>query len=83
MAKAACWIELRYGWGLKGTPIAQTGNPKLLQEAKRVILAEAERKATISKQVDTVLGSIEELELVKLQRILDMIIPDTPEAESA
>lgn len=76
MAKPTCWIELRYGWGLKGTLIAQTGNPDLLREVKRVILAEAERKAELSKRVDYVLGSIEREELVKLQRILNMVIPE-------
>lgn len=70
MAKPACWVEVRYGWGLKGISIAQTGNPELLRQAKEVILAEAKRKAQISKQVDPILGLIEEQELVKLERIL-------------
>jgi len=73
MAKPACWIELRYGWGLQGIAIAQSGNLELLRQAKNVILAEAKRKAQISKQVDSVLGLIEEQELVKLERILQAV----------
>ena len=81
MAKPACWVELRYGWGLKGIPIAQSGNPKLLRQCKQVLLAEAERKAEISKHVDSVLGSIEEQELIKLRFILDLLIQDGNGAE--
>lgn len=81
MAKPACWVELRYGWGLKGIPIAQSGNPKLLRQCKQVLLAEAERKAEISKHVDSVLGSIEEQELIKLRVILDLLIQDGNGAE--
>lgn len=80
MAKPTCWIELRYGWGLKGIAIAQSGNPELLQQAREVILAEAERKAEISRQIDSVLGLIEEQELTKLRRILETLIPEDKES---
>lgn len=76
MVKPACWVELRYGWGLKGIPIAQSGNPKLLRHCKQTLLTEAERKTEISKQVDCVLGSIEEQELIKLRSVLELLIPD-------
>jgi len=76
MAKPTCWVELRYGWGLKGIAVAQSGNPRLLEQTRDVILAEAERKAQISRQVDSVLGFIEEQELAKLRRILEVLIPE-------
>ena len=76
MAKATCWIELRYGWGLKGVAIAQTGNPAILRQVKQVILAEAKRKTEISRQVDTTLGFIQEQEYTKLQQILDTVMPE-------
>jgi hypothetical protein len=75
MAKPACWIELRYGWGLKGIPVAQTANPRLLHQAKETLLAEARRRAEISQHVDTKLGFIEEQEWNKLRQILDVLIP--------
>lgn len=75
MAKPVCWIELRYGWGLKGIPIAQTVSSELLKQVKETLLTEAERRAESSRKVDSVLGFIEEQELEKLRRILEVIIP--------
>lgn len=82
MAKAGCWVEVRYGWGLKGIPIAQSGNRELLQQCKRTVLAEAERKAEISMQVDSILGSIEEQELKKLRSVLELLIPEDERSQS-
>jgi len=79
LTKAACWVELRYGWGLKGIPIAQTASSELLKQLKEILLAEAERRAQISCKVDPVLGLIEEQELEKLRRILRVVIPDNGE----
>ncbi len=76
MAKPACWIELRYGWGLKGIPIARSGNPKLLRRCKQILLAEAAQKAKMSGRVDSILGSIEKQELIKLQSVLDLLVKD-------
>jgi hypothetical protein len=75
--KAAFWIELRYGWGLKGIPIAQTASSELLIRLKEILLAEAERRAQISRKVDPVLGFIEEQELEKLRRVLKVVIPES------
>jgi len=79
LAKSVCWVELRYGWGLKGIPIAQTGSPELLKQVKGILLVEAERRAQISRKVDPVLGFIEEQELKKLRRILGVVIPNNGE----
>lgn len=76
MAKPTCWVELRYGWGLKGIAIAQSGNPKLLRQTKEVMLAEAERKAQITKRVDSILALIEQEEFNRLRRILEVLIPE-------
>jgi len=76
LAKSVCWVELRYGWGLKGIPIAQTGSPELLKQVKEILLAEAQRRAQVSRKVDPILGFIEEQELEKLRRILGVVIPD-------
>lgn len=76
MAKQVCWIELRYGWGLKGIPIGQTVSSELLKQVKETLLTEAERRAEFSRKVDSLLGFIEEQELDKLRRILEVIIPD-------
>ena len=75
MAKSACWVELRYGWGLKGIPIAQTASSQLLKQVKEILLAEAERRADMSRKVDPILGFIEEQELKKLREILNLLIP--------
>jgi hypothetical protein len=79
--KAAFWIELRYGWGLKGIPIAQTASSELLIRLKEVLLTEAERRARISQKVDPVLGFIEEQELEKLRRVLKVVIPNNSESK--
>ena len=79
MAKSACWVELRYGWGLKGIPVAQTACSEILRRMKEILLAEAEQRAEVSLNVDPVLGFIEEQELEKLRRILEVIIPSDGE----
>jgi hypothetical protein len=79
LAKPVCWVELRYGWGLKGIPIAQTASSELLKLAKEILLAEAERRAEVSQKVDPILGFIEEQELEKLRRILTVVIPSNGE----
>ena len=79
MAKPVCWVELRYGWGLKGIPIGQTASPELLKQVKEILLSEAERRAEVSQKVDPILGFIEEQELEKLRRILGVVIPDNGE----
>jgi len=81
MAKPACWVELRYGWGLKGIPIARSGNPKLLRHCKQILLAEAEQKTEMSGRVDSVLGSIEKQELIKLRSVLDLLVKNGTEGE--
>ena len=78
-AKPVCWVELRYGWGLKGIPIAQTASSELLKQVKEILLSEAERRAEVSQKVDPILGFIEEKELVKLRQILGVVIPDDAE----
>jgi len=79
LTKPVCWVELRYGWGLKGIPIAQTANSELIRQVKEILLAEAERRAEVSQKVDPILGFIEEQELEKLRRILGIVIPDDGE----
>ena len=79
MAKTVCWLELRYGWGLKGIPIAQTASSELLKQVKEILLSEAERRAEVSQKVDPILGFIEEQELEKLRRILEVVIPGNSE----
>ena len=79
MAKPVCWVELRYGWGLKGIPIGQTASSELLKQVKEILLSEAERRAEVSQKVDPILGFIEEQELEKLRRILGRVIPGNGE----
>lgn len=81
MAKSVCWVELRYGWGLKGIPIGQTVNSELLKQVKEILLSEAERRAEVSQKVDPILGFIEEQELGKLRRILGRVIPGNGESD--
>jgi hypothetical protein len=79
LAKPVCWVELRYGWGLKGIPIAQTASLELLKQVKEILLSEAEQRAGVSQKVDPILGFIEEQELEKLRRILEVVIPGNGE----
>lgn len=75
MARPRCWIELRYGWGSKGIPVAQTSDPRLLRDLRDILLAEAERRTEVSRATDYTFGFIQEQELRKLRSILDMLIP--------
>ena len=79
MAKPVCWVELRYGWGLKGIPIGQTASSELLKQVKGILLSEAERRAEVSQKVDPILGFIQEQELEKLRRILEVVVPGNSE----
>jgi len=79
LAKPICWVELRYGWGLKGITIGQTASLELLKQAKEILLSEAERRAEVSQKVDSILGFIEEKELEKLRQILEVVIPSNGE----
>ena len=79
MAKPVCWVELRYGWGLKGIPIGQTASLELLKQVKGILLSEAERRAEVSQKVDPILGFIQEQELEKLRRILEVVVPGNSE----
>jgi hypothetical protein len=81
LSKSVCWVELRYGWGLKGIPIGQTVNSELLKQVKEILLSEAERRAEVSQKVDPILGFIEEQELGKLRRILGRVIPGNGESD--
>jgi len=80
MTKPTCWVELKYGWGLKGIAIAQSGNPHLLRQCKQILLAEAERRAEVSSHVDSILGYIEKQELIQLQSVLNLLLKDNAES---
>lgn len=81
MVRPRCWVELRYGWGSKGIPVAQTSDPRLLRELRDTLLAEAERRTKVARATDYIFGFIQEQELRKLRSILDMLMPANSDNE--
>ena len=70
------WLELRYGTQGQGITLCRLDTPYLLQVFKRCALMKANQLAEESQDIDDVIHFIDEIELTKLQRLLEDLIPD-------
>ena len=77
------WLELRYGTGGTAITLFRLDDTKVIRAFAHSALKKAEEKAFESEILDPVLGIFDHAELAKLQRTLDVLIPETPEAENA
>ena len=69
------WLELRYGTGKTGITLFRLEEPALIRAFARNALKKAKEKAFESEIVDPVFGIIDHAELVKHQRVLDLLLP--------
>jgi len=60
----------------RGIPIATTANSEVLRVFKEAVLREWQAKADTTDEIEAVLAR---LELERLQKALDTLIPNTPE----
>jgi hypothetical protein len=72
---ARCWLAIVYDWGDDGLTLAKTADPMLLCLAKRRVICDAEQRLAISREVDDIVSLLDEAELNRLQRTLNLLIP--------
>jgi hypothetical protein len=68
------WVELKYGLKGHGITICKLDSPYLLQVFKRCALQRAEQFQDQSKGVDEIIHLHDELELRKIERLLEKLI---------
>jgi len=70
------WVELKYGVTGQGITICWSDSPYLLRVFKRCTLQRAEQFANQSDGVDPIIHLHDDLELRKLTKLLDELIPN-------
>lgn len=70
------WLELRYGTGRTAITLFRLDDPNVIRAFTRSALNKAEEKAFESEMLDPILAIIDRAELVKLQRVLDLLMPE-------
>ena len=58
-------------------PIGRTSDPGLLRTLRERLIAEAEAEAQMWRGVDPVLGEVAATEVDRLERIFQILLPDT------
>jgi hypothetical protein len=71
-----CWVTITYDWGDGGLPIVRSHDVELLRLAKKKIIEEAQVRARISSDIDPVIAMLDEAELTRISRVLDILVPD-------
>ncbi len=71
------WVELKYGVKGQGITICRLDSPYLLSVFKRCALQKAEQFTLQSNGVDDVIHLHDELELGRLEKMLELLIPDS------
>ena len=70
------WAELKYGLKGHGITICKLDSPYLLRVFKRCVLQRAKQLEEESSGVDDIIHLHDELELGKIERLLEILIPD-------
>jgi hypothetical protein len=70
------YLELCYDFDGQSIPIARTRNPDILRLVKSDVLRKAKANVEESSQVDEIIGTIEQAELAKLERVLALLVPE-------
>jgi hypothetical protein len=71
------WVELKYGLKGQGITVCRLDHPYLLRAFKRCALQRAEQFAVQSEGANDVIHLHDELELERLQKLLDKLMPDS------
>ncbi|MBE9515077.1 MAG: hypothetical protein IMY79_02945 [Chloroflexi bacterium] len=69
------WAELRYGVKGQGITLCRLDNPYLLRVFKQCALAKATQLAQESEAADEIIHFLDQIELEKLQALLELLIP--------
>ena len=69
------WLELKYGTPKAAITLFRLDDPTLLRAFSQKALKEARWKAEESQFIDPVLGVIDGLEVQKIERVLDLVVP--------
>ena len=80
-----CWVSILYDWGDSGLILASTDAPDVLATVKARVLEEARDTLYLSRDMDEVKAILDDAELVRLQKVFEVLIPEehnlrTPEA---
>jgi hypothetical protein len=70
------WVELKYGMKGQGVTICKLDDPYLLMVFKRCALRRGERYAEESEGVDEVIHLQDQMELKRLEKVLNILIPE-------
>ena len=70
------WCELKYGLKGQGVALCKLDNPYLLKIIKSCALQQALRNTEESNGVDEVIHLQDEMELERLERLLNLLIPE-------
>jgi len=73
-------LTLQLPRGGRGIPIVTTADPIVLRYFKEAVLREWEAKSDTTDEIEAMLAR---LELERLRKALDILIPDTLEADGA
>jgi hypothetical protein len=71
-----CWVTITYDWGDEGLPIVRSQDAKLLRLVKMRVIQEAQDRARISSEIDPVMAALDEAELARISRVLDILVPN-------
>lgn len=69
-------MTITYDWGDDGLPIVRSHDAELLRLVKRRVIKEAQDRARISSDIDPVMAMLDEAELRRISRVLDILVLD-------
>jgi len=73
-------VQLVYRVGSRCIPVADTNAPELLRLVKKQVVNDASMLTQRAKGIDHVLATLYELDQAKLEGVLDILVPEKPEA---
>lgn len=69
-------MTITYDWGDNGLPIVRSHDVELLRLVKKKVIEEAQERARISSEIDPVMATLDEAELIRISRVLDILVPN-------
>lgn len=69
-------MTITYDWGDGGLPVVCSHDAELLRLVKKKVIEEAQDRARISSEIDPVMAALDEAELRRLSRVLDILVSD-------
>lgn len=69
-------MTITYDWGDDGLPIVRSHDAELLRLVKNKVIEEAQDRVRISSEIDPVMAVLDEAELTRISRVLDILVPN-------